>query len=67
MAAIILGSGVTPVTGTREITVSPTTVTPYTFTNGIVNSNSTISWGGVLTEDVTVDVDDNYDINFGNN
>ena len=67
MAVIILGSGSTPVTGTREITVSPTAVTPYTFGNGFIDSNSTISVGGTLTANVTIDGDDTYSMFLGTN
>ena len=56
MAATILGSGTTPVTGTREITTSPTTTITYTFPSGFTNTNSAIALGGTLTGNADIDV-----------
>ena len=51
MAVTILGSGASPVVGSRTLT-NFGTGTEYTFSNGLTNTNNTITLGGVLSSSV---------------
>jgi len=67
MAAIILGSGTTPVTGTREIDTDATLGTSYTFSNGLTESLESVVFGGALLANTIIHGSDIKSIAFGTN